>query len=44
MRETLVYVQTATFVGLGALLMAQGVWRLGAAQIALGLVTWLVYL
>lgn len=43
MRATLVAVQAATFFALGVLLLADGNWRLGGAQVLLGLVTALVY-
>lgn len=43
MRTALVILQAATFVGLGIILVAEGDWRLGAAQLLLALVTGLVY-
>lgn len=44
MIAALVWLQAATFVGLGCSLCARGSWRLGAAQLALAAVTGLVYL
>lgn len=43
MRTALVVAQALTFVGLGALLVCQGEWKLGAAQLLLAAITVLVY-
>lgn len=43
MRSTLVAVQVGTFVGLGALLIIEGKWRLGAAQLLLAGVQGIIY-
>lgn len=43
MRIVLVIVQAVSFFGLGALLVHQGNWKLGVAQLLLGVVTALVY-
>lgn len=43
MRNALILAQTVTFFGLGGVLFREGVWKLGAAQVLLGVVTVLVY-
>ena len=44
MREYLVVLQAVTFVLLGALLLLDGHWRLGVAQLLLAAITALIYL
>lgn len=44
MRTLVVVVQAATFVALTPMMVAEGQWRLGAAQLCLAVVTGLVYL
>lgn len=43
MRRGLIFAQTVSFFGLGGTLFREGVWKLGAAQVLLGVVTVLVY-
>lgn len=43
MRAALVIAQVGTFVGLGALLLAEGHWRLGASQLLLAAVQGVIY-
>lgn len=43
MRSAVLLVQCATYVTLGALLIAEGAWKLGMAQLLLSAVTFLVY-
>lgn len=43
MRPALVILQGLTFLALGALLLIENQWRLGAAQLLLALVTVIVY-
>lgn len=44
MKEATTIVQAVTFLVLGGLLIADGNWRLGAAQLLLAAITVLVYL
>lgn len=43
MRTALIVAQVVTYVGLGGLLVAQGEWRLGVAQLLLAVVQTLLF-
>lgn len=39
----LVFIQAATFVGLGGLFLLDGDWKRGVSQLLLAAITWLIY-